>query len=91
MAEQQRLIRFSGNVQGVGFRHTTTQTARGFDVTGYVKNLPDGKVELLVEGDRKEIDAFLDDLRQSMGQYIRNESAQSAEPSGRYTSFSVAF
>ena len=49
---------FSGRVQGVGFRYTVKVLAHGFDVTGVIRNLPDGRVELIIEGERAELEAF---------------------------------
>ena len=88
---QQRIIHFSGTVQGVGFRYTASRTAEGFDVTGYVRNLPDGRVQCLVEGQKKEIDAFLEEIEQQMRGYIRRTTQQTAAPSGRWGSFGVAY
>jgi acylphosphatase len=51
---------YEGHVQGVGFRFSVRQTAKGFDVNGWVRNLPDGRVELQVSGDEEEVRAFLD-------------------------------
>ncbi len=56
---------YEGRVQGVGFRWTTRKIAQGYDVTGTVKNLPDGRVELQVGGDADEVQAFLQDIRDS--------------------------
>ena len=50
-----RTSHFSGHVQGVGFRYTVADVAEDFDVRGYVRNLPDGRVELVAEGDEAEI------------------------------------
>jgi acylphosphatase len=50
---------YSGRVQGVGFRATVRQLACGYDVTGTVRNLTDGRVELIAEGARPELKAFL--------------------------------
>src|SRR5436305_12481781 len=55
---------YEGRVQGVGFRFTVRQVAKGFDVTGWVRNLPDGRVELQVSGDEDELRAFLDQVAQ---------------------------
>jgi acylphosphatase len=55
---------YEGNVQGVGFRWTVRHTATGFDVTGWVRNLPDGRVELQVNGEENEARAFLDRIAQ---------------------------
>jgi acylphosphatase len=55
---------YEGNVQGVGFRWTVRHAATGFDVTGWVRNLPDGRVELQVTGKENEVRAFLDHIAQ---------------------------
>ena len=56
---------YEGRVQGVGFRFTVKELAAGFDVTGYARNLPDGRVELEVQGSEQEVDAFLQAIRES--------------------------
>ena len=56
---------FEGNVQGVGFRYSVRHIAKGFDVTGWIKNLRDGRVEMQVEGTEEEVRAFLDAILQS--------------------------
>ena len=55
---------YEGNVQGVGFRWTVRHAATGFDVTGWIRNLPDGRVELQVTGEENEVRAFLDRIAQ---------------------------
>lgn len=57
-------IFYEGNVQGVGFRWTVRDAAKGFDVSGWVRNLPDGRVELQVTGEEAEVRAFLDRIAQ---------------------------
>jgi len=56
---------YEGHVQGVGFRFTVRHIAKGFDLTGWVRNLADGRVELQVTGDEDEVCAFLDQVAQS--------------------------
>ena len=56
---------YEGNVQGVGFRYIVKQIAKGFDITGSVRNLRDGRVELHATGDEAEVRAFLDAIQQS--------------------------
>jgi acylphosphatase len=55
-------IIFEGRVQGVGFRYTVKDLARGFDVCGWVRNLPDGNVELQVMGEPDELADFLREI-----------------------------
>ncbi len=73
---------FSGRVQGVGFRWTTLQVAREFDVSGTVKNLQDGRVHLVAEGEENEVTGFVDELRKQMEAYIRETEVrnETAEP-----------
>jgi len=91
MAHQQRQVFYSGDVQGVGFRFTACRIAARYDVAGYVRNLPDGRVECLVEGDSAEIDAFLQDLAESMGGYIVRQDEQAAPAGGRWQGFTVRY
>lgn len=56
---------YEGNVQGVGFRYSVKQVAKGFDVIGWVRNLADGRVELQAAGEPNEVAAFLDAIRNS--------------------------
>jgi len=78
-------------VQGVGFRYTACRAAADFDVAGTVRNLPDGRVECVVEGEPAQIDAFLADLRERMRGYIRGEAQQTLPYTGRYSRFGAAF
>jgi acylphosphatase len=80
---------FTGHVQGVGFRYTTQQLARGFDLTGYVRNLPDGNVELVVEGEAPEIDRFLEALTEKMNSFIRNRRDTDSPAQREFEDFSV--
>ena len=81
MPMDRRRVFYSGHVQGVGFRFTCQHLARQFAVSGFVRNLPDGRVELLAEGEAGEVDSFLDAVRREMGDTIR-EVAETHEPPG---------
>lgn len=71
-----RLIHFSGRVQGVGFRDTTWRLAQSFPVAGTVRNLSDGRVELLIQGATVELDRFLDSLRSKMRDFIESVTVE---------------
>lgn len=73
---------YSGNVQGVGFRYTVKQIAKGFDVTGWVRNLRDGRVELQVTGDSAEVGAFIEAVANSeLRAHIKEQTEKSlAQP-----------
>jgi acylphosphatase len=89
--QEQRTVRFFGRVQGVGFRYTACRTARDHAVGGYVRNMSDGSVECVVEGDKAEIDSFVEALSRQMEGYIDRKTEQSAPSSGRYRTFDVRF
>ncbi len=83
-------IVYSGQVQGVGFRYTAKRAAAGFEVTGTVRNLPDGRVELVAEGTRDELDAFRQAIREAgMEHFIRNEDVHWSEASGNFRGFEI--
>ena len=84
-----RLVHYTGMVQGVGFRATTARIARGYPVTGWVRNLPDGRVELLVEGAEEDVKKFLEAVRTHWKDEITNERIEAKEPTGKYRGFSV--
>ena len=87
---QQREIHFSGHVQGVGFRFTTRSVAGHYNVTGFVQNLTDGRVRVIVEGQSDEIDRFIQDLTEKMCHFIRSHTTDTKPATGRYADFSVA-
>jgi acylphosphatase len=77
---------YEGNVQGVGFRWSVRQIATGFDVTGWVRNLPDGRVELQLGGEESEVLAFMDAINTSeLASHIRrqNHSRLESPPNAR--------
>jgi acylphosphatase len=62
---------FEGHVQGVGFRYQTMSVAKGFEVSGSVQNLPDGRVHLCAEGDESEVQAFQGAVADELNSFIR--------------------
>jgi acylphosphatase len=85
-----RLVRYSGDVQGVGFRATTAAIARNHPVTGYVKNLADGRVELYVEGSPAAVKTFLQAVRDRWKRNIDREQTEEQTPAGKYRRFEIA-
>ena len=88
---EQRELHYSGRVQGVGFRYTVRQIAKGYQVAGSVKNLPDGRVQLVVEGSGPEIQAFLKEVAASLGRYVRDIQETGRPPTGRFRGFEIRF
>ncbi len=76
-------------MQGVGFRATAAEIPRAYLVTGWVKNLPGGRVQLLAEGPAVEVDHFLDAIRARWGQNIERADTQEREALGRQPDFRV--
>ena len=75
-------VYYSGRVQGVGFRYTTHSLAQQFAVTGFVRNLPTGEVELVAEGEAGEVQRFLNALAKQMARYIHSQKVQDENPAG---------
>ena len=80
---------YEGRVQGVGFRYRVSTIAKRLPVTGYVRNLPDGSVEVIVEGVQADIEEFLEEIRSGMGSAITREQQQSEAVTGEFAGFSV--
>lgn len=85
-----RRVVFSGQVQGVGFRATTAGLAHGFAVTGFVRNLPDGRVELVAEGTADQMDEFVNAVHREMDGYIAAAQASDATATGEFSGFRIA-
>ena len=90
-ARQRRTVHFRGRVQGVGFRYTAVRIAGQFDVTGFVQNLPDGRVFVVVEGQPDEIDEFIDRLQSEMANYIRDSHVETCAANGEFDGFDVQY
>lgn len=81
---------YSGRVQGVGFRYTTKTVALGFELTGVIRNLPDGRVELTVEGARAELEAFRLAIHDAGTEsFIRAESVSWHPVTGEFRGFEI--
>ena len=86
---QRSTVYFSGHVQGVGFRYTAHSIARRYPVTGFVRNLPDRRVELVAEGEPMEIEAFLGEVRERFFNQIRDERSDKGPATGEYDGFEI--
>jgi len=83
---------YSGRVQGVGFRFTAENVALSLTLMGWVKNLPDGRVEAVVEGEETKLNAFLEKMRQGlMKPYIRKVEVKWEAPQGGFEDFNIRF
>lgn len=82
-------VYFSGRVQGVGFRYTTLQIAKEFDVAGWAKNLPDGRVQLEVEGDAKAVKEFIQAVQERLHGYIRDVDRHGGPRVPQYRGFTI--
>ncbi|HVU24257.1 MAG TPA: acylphosphatase [Opitutus sp.] len=80
---------FAGRVQGVGFRYTVMQLAAGYEVTGYVRNLADGRVQLEAEGTADEIAAFVASIEERMHGYIRRTERTGDRRPAQFNDFAI--
>ena len=84
-------IVYSGHVQGVGFRYSVARVATNYDLTGYVKNLSNGSVEIVLEGQPTEIQSLIDSLKQEMGVYIRQTQVHDESANNEFDDFSIKY
>jgi acylphosphatase len=84
-------IIFTGRVQGVGFRYTAHSIASSRRVTGYVRNLPDGDVEMLVQGDVNDIEDCLNQIKEAFEDCIRDIQTEDVKQDSRHKDFRITF
>lgn len=90
MKRQRMQIFYSGRVQNVGFRYAVKSVATGFEVTGTVKNLDDGRVELVAEGTKAELEDFQRAIQDSsIGHFIRNEVVSWSDAKNEFRGFEI--
>ena len=90
MKRQRMTIYYSGRVQNVGFRYAVKSVATGFEVTGTVRNLDDGRVELIAEGSPTELEGFQHAIQDSeVGRFIRNETVAHTEAKNEFRGFEI--
>ncbi len=86
-----RHVFYEGRVQGVGFRYTARHIATGYEVAGWVRNLPDGRVELLAAGESGEVAGFLEAIGDSeLASFIRKATVEEIPPPANLRGFEIA-
>jgi acylphosphatase len=85
-----RTAYYDGRVQGVGFRYTTNSIAHNFRVIGQVRNLEDGRVELIAEGEPGEVTRFLNQVFETLGRHIHGSKITESPATGQFATFSIA-
>ncbi len=90
-ANIRRTVYFTGRVQGVGFRFTACEVARSFGIAGFVRNLPDGRVEMVAEGEPGEVSRFQEAVADAMGGRITDVAGQDSPATGEFSTFSIAY
>lgn len=89
--DQRREIHYSGHVQGVGFRYSVCHVAQKYNVSGYVRNLPDGRVHLVIEGAPAELRGMSTDIAEKMDHYIRAAKVNDLDATGEFDGFGIRF
>ena len=90
MKRKRMQVFYSGRVQGVGFRYSVRKVANEFEVTGSVRNLADGRVELVAEGSKDELDAFRQGIRESgLEHFIQQEQVSWGEAKNDFRGFEI--
>jgi len=91
MADVAKHVIFSGRVQGVGFRYTARRIAGRYELAGFVRNLPNGTVEMLVQGSIEDVANCLRGIDEAFAGYIRDTQIENVPPNPRYSSFEITF
>jgi acylphosphatase len=86
---QRREVHYRGQVQGVGFRDTVRRLAKGLPITGFVRNLDDGRVQLIVEGSTHDLAEFLESIASRMERFIRHAAVDSRAATGEFDDFTI--
>lgn len=84
-----RLVHYGGRVQGVGFRYTVQNIVLQYNIHGYVRNLPDGRVELVMEGAEAEMDQVAQRIAEKMAGFIKDTIVQTAPATGEFGQFAI--
>ncbi|MDP3730132.1 MAG: acylphosphatase [Candidatus Omnitrophota bacterium] len=84
-------VYYSGSVHGVGFRYTAQRSALSLNITGWVRNMEDGRVEIVCEAKAAALDKFLDKIKYIFGGYISDESVEPEKATGEFEGFDIRF
>lgn len=84
-------INYTGRVQGVGFRWRVSQIAKSFSCTGYVKNLMDGSVELLVEGKKEVVYRMVESVNIQMKEFWHNKTVDERAGDAHFSKFTIKY
>lgn len=82
---------YAGDVHGVGFRFTARYVASRLGLCGFVKNIHDGTVLAVAEGEKKKLESFVGELTKEMSSYIRDSRVKWSSPTGEFSSFEIRF
>ena len=91
MAETAKKILFKGRVQGVGFRFTAFNIANRYRLTGQVKNIPDGSVEMIAQGKADDIEYCIDEIKKTYPARIHDFEIENVTPDPDFTEFKITF
>lgn len=89
--KQRAHVYYNGRVQGVGFRLTAREIADELGITGWVKNLGDGRVEVVAEADENSVKAFLESITAHFSKYIQDTEVRWDAATGEFKEFAIAF
>ena len=89
MKQERYVVYYSGRVQGVGFRYAVCRVATRFEVKGFVRNLGDGRVQVIAEGKTEELDGFMESIQAEMSGYIGAKELDQQEPNGEFSDFGL--
>ncbi|MHC4455754.1 MAG: acylphosphatase [Planctomycetota bacterium] len=91
MEQTAKNVIFSGRVQGVGFRFTALYIANRYKLTGFVRNAPDGTVELVLQGNTNDVNGCIQDIQESFAEYIRDVKIEEITFEAQYEDFKITF
>ena len=92
MSQNERIhVLYAGEVQGVGFRFAAVRIAEKFDVTGFVKNMNNGNVEVMAEGKKRSLEGFLEELQEEMYACVRDTNVSWHKATGEFSEFQIRF